>query len=131
MISGFFSMAPISLALILFAVSLNTAAQILIKKGMLTIGHFDFTFGNVVPIFFKIIQNSFLLGGISLYVFSLGAWLLTLSRVDVSVAYPMTSLGYIFTAFMGYCYLQETLSPTRIIGIIIIMIGVILVTRST
>lgn len=116
--------------LILCAVALNTAAQILIKIGMKSVGHFEFTTANITPIFLKIIQTPALLGGVSLYVFSLAAWLLTLSRVDVSVAYPMTSIGYILTAIAGYYLLQENISMMRITGIVIIMIGVYFVTRS-
>lgn len=125
------TLAPLTLGLILFAVTLNTAAQILIKKGMTTIGEFEFSMGNVIPILTQILQSPYLLGGITIYVFSLGAWLLTLSRVAVSVAYPMTSLGYIFTALVGFYHLNEPLSLLKILGIVIIMIGVFLVTRSS
>tara|TARA_R110002095_G_scaffold181205_2_gene158545 strand:+ start:467 stop:847 length:381 start_codon:yes stop_codon:yes gene_type:complete len=119
------------LPLILFAVLLNTAAQIVLKMGMKSIGHFDFASHNIVPIFFKMAQNPYILGGIFLYVFSLVAWLLTLSRVEVSFAYPLTSLGYVFTALVGYYVLQENMGLMRIAGILVIMIGVYLVTRST
>ncbi len=118
------------LPLILCAVLLNTAAQILIKMGMTSIGHFEFNTQNIVPIFVKMLQTPPILGGVFLYVFSLGAWLLTLSRVDVSLAYPMTSLGYVFTAVVGYYILQENMNLTRVFGILVIMIGVYLVTRS-
>ncbi len=124
-------LAGSSLFLILFAVSLNTVAQLLLKRGMMVIGHFEFSFANIWPIALKVLQNPYLLGGMFVYVFSLAAWLLTLSRVEVSVAYPMTSLGYIFTAFVGCCYLNESISLTKFIGIAIIILGVFLVTRST
>ncbi len=119
------------LPLILFAVLLNTAAQIVLKMGMKSIGHFDFTAHNIIPILLKMAQTPYILGGIFLYVFSLGAWLLTLSRVEVSFAYPLTSLGYVFTALVGYYVLQENIGLMRIAGILVIMIGVYLVTRST
>ncbi|HBN22965.1 MAG TPA: 4-amino-4-deoxy-L-arabinose transferase [Holosporales bacterium] len=119
------------LPLILFAVLLNTAAQIVLKMGMKSIGHFEFSSHNIVPILLKMAQNPHILGGVSLYVFSLGAWLLTLSRVEVSLAYPLTSLGYVFTALVGYYVLQENMGIMRIAGILVIMIGVYLVTRST
>lgn len=116
--------------LILCAVLLNAAAQILIKMGMTSIGHFEFNTQNILPIFLKMTQTPYILGGLFLYVFSLGTWLLTLSRVDVSFAYPMTSLGYIVTAVIGYYILQENMNLTRVLGILVIMIGVYLVTRS-
>lgn len=123
-------LAGSSLALILFAVTLNTIAQLLLKRGMIAIGHFEFSFANVIPIALKVLQNPYLLGGMVVYVVSLAAWLLTLSRVQVSVAYPLTSLGYIATAFVGCCYMNESISLTKFIGIAIIILGVFLVTKS-
>ena len=118
------------LPLILLCVLLNTAAQILLKIGMKTIGHFEFVVQNAGPIFLKILQSPSILGGLFLYVLSVGFWMMTLSRVDVSYAYPLSSLGYIFTALAGYWLLQESLSPTRIVGILIILGGVYLVSKS-
>jgi multidrug transporter EmrE-like cation transporter len=116
--------------LIILSISMNTAAQLLLRKGMLNIGHFEFVFANIGPIFSKIVTNYFIIGGIATYVFSVTTWLLVLSRAEVSYAYPITSLGYILTALAGYFLLNESLTPLRIIGILIIMLGVILVARS-
>jgi multidrug transporter EmrE-like cation transporter len=56
-------------------------------------------------------------------------WLLVLSRVEVSIAYPLTSLGYIATALIAYVMLGEDFSSIRIAGILIIIAGVYLVCR--
>jgi len=61
---------------------------------------------------------------------SVGVWLLVLSRVEVSFAYPLLSVGYIVNAVAGYYLFQENLSLTRITGILIICVGVYFVTRS-
>jgi len=57
-------------------------------------------------------------------------WILALSRVDVSIAYPMLSIGYIVTAMAGWLLFAESLSVTRVAGIFIIIAGVWLVARS-
>lgn len=116
--------------LIIAGVLLNTIAQIALKMGMRTIGYFDFNFENIIPVGLKIIRNPYIFLGLSCYVLSVIVWLLALSRVDVSYAYPMTSLGYIFTALLGFMLLGESLSLSRILGIIVILIGVYLVSRS-
>lgn len=122
--------AAIMLPLILFSVLLNSAAQLLLKGGMETIGRFDFSLSNLLPISIKIAMNPGIVGGLFIYVVSVIIWLMVLSRVDVSFAYPMTSIGYIVTAIAGYFLFHENLSLTRIIGIIVIIAGVYLVTRS-
>lgn len=117
-------------ALILVGVLLNAGAQLLLKEGMRRIGYFEFAWANVVPIGVQVAASPFVLAGIFAYVVSVLVWLLVLSRVEVSFAYPMLSVGYIVNAVAGYYLFQENLSLTRITGILIIIAGVYLVTRS-
>ena len=57
-------------------------------------------------------------------------WILALSRVDVSIAYPMLSIGYIVSALAGWLLFSEAVSASRVAGIGVIIIGVWLVARS-
>jgi multidrug transporter EmrE-like cation transporter len=118
------------LPLIMLGVMLNAAAQLFLKEGMRRIGHFEFVWANIVPIGFMVAGNLFVLAGLACYVVSVGVWLLVLSRVEVSFAYPLLSVGYIVNALAGYYLFQENLSLTRITGILIICVGVYFVTRS-
>jgi multidrug transporter EmrE-like cation transporter len=118
------------LPIILFGVLLNAAAQLFLKEGMRRIGHFEFVWANIVPIGLQVAGNIFVLGGIFLYIVSVAVWLLVLSRVEVSFAYPLLSVGYIVNAVAGYYLFQENLSMTRVTGIVIIIVGVYFVTRS-
>ena len=118
------------LPLIMLGVMLNAAAQLFLKEGMRRIGHFEFIWANIVPIGFMVAGNLFVLAGLTCYVVSVGVWLLVLSRVEVSFAYPLLSVGYIVNAVAGYYLFQENLSLTRITGILIICVGVYFVTRS-
>jgi multidrug transporter EmrE-like cation transporter len=56
-------------------------------------------------------------------------WIGALSRTPVSVAYPMLSIGYIVNALAAWYLFSEVLTPTRIAGIAVIIVGVVLVTR--
>jgi len=116
--------------LIMLGVLLNAAAQLFLKEGMRRIGHFEFIWANALPITMQVAGNVFVLGGLFCYVISVAVWLLVLSRVEVSFAYPLLSVGYIVNAVAGYYLFQENLSITRITGILIICVGVYFVTRS-
>ncbi|HEY6012152.1 MAG TPA: SMR family transporter [Nitrospirota bacterium] len=118
------------LPLILLGVLLNAAAQLFLKEGMRRIGHFEFVWANAVPIALQVSMNVFVLAGLFCYVISVAVWLLVLSRVEVSFAYPLLSVGYIGNAVAGYYLFQENLSITRITGILIICVGVYFVTKS-
>lgn len=118
------------LPLIMLGVLLNAAAQLFLKEGMRRIGHFDFVWANAVPIALQAAGNVFVLSGLLCYVISVVVWLLVLSRVEVSFAYPLLSVGYIVNAVAGYYLFQENLSMTRITGILMICVGVYFVMKS-
>ena len=123
-------MKLIEFALVLSGVLLNAAAQLLLKAGTRTIGHFDFSIANALPISLKFLANPAFMGGMACYGISVIVWVMALSRVDVSIAYPMLSIGYIVTAFLAYMLFGEAITPMRILGIVVIIIGVALVARS-
>lgn len=117
-------------ALILCGVLLNTCAQLLLKAGMSQIGHFEFTMANAIPVGMKVMVNLPIVGGLFLYVMSVAVWLLVLSRVQVSFAYPMLSIGYIVNAIAANYFFGEPLTSIRMLGIFIIISGVYLVAQS-
>ena len=123
-------MSPIALALILTGVLLNASAQLLLKAGTNAVGHFEFHLSNVIPIGMKIAFQPFILGGMACYAISLVVWIMGLSRVPVSVAYPMLSIGYVVNAVIAYYWLGEPLAMQKMLGIGFIIIGVVLVAKS-
>ncbi|MBF0525589.1 MAG: 4-amino-4-deoxy-L-arabinose transferase, partial [Deltaproteobacteria bacterium] len=84
--------------LILLGVLLNAVAQILMKAGMIKIGHFEFSLANLVPVGIKTFTSPYVLVALACYVISVLVWLAALSKVEVSYAYPLLSIGYIVTA---------------------------------
>ena len=123
-------MSAVSFALVLSGVLLNAAAQLLLKAGTNAIGHFEFSVGNAVPIGLKVAGQPFILGGLACYAISVVVWILALSRVEVSVAYPMLSIGYVVNAVAAYLLFGEAVTVQRLAGIGIIVIGVYIVARS-
>jgi multidrug transporter EmrE-like cation transporter len=123
-------MNPISLFCILAGVALNATAQLLLKAGTNAVGHFEFTFANIIPIGWRIATQLPIIGGLACYVLSVVVWIVGLSRVDVSIAYPMLSLGYVVNAFAAWYLFGEVLSAQRLVGIGVILVGVFLVARS-
>ena len=119
-----------SLALILTGVLLNAAAQLLLKAGANAVGAFAFTPSNIVHAGFELVRQWPVLGGLACYVVSVVVWILGLTRVDVSVAYPLLSLGYVVNAVAAWYLFGESLGAQRMIGIGVIIVGVVLVARS-
>ena len=124
-------MTTVSFALILTGVLLNAAAQLLLKAGTNAVGHFEFTSGNIVPMGMRLAMEPHILGGMLCYAISLVVWIMGLSRVPVSIAYPMLSIGYVINALAAWQLFGESLNAQKLIGIGFIILGVVLVTRST
>ncbi len=102
----------------------------LLKAGTNAIGHFEFNLNNIWPIGWRLATEIHILGGLSCYVVSVVVWILALSRVPVSIAYPMLSIGYIVNALIAALWLGESMPFTRVAGIFIIILGVLLIARS-
>ena len=123
-------MTPLTFALLVAGVLLNAGAQLLLKAGTNRVGEFAFTLDNVVPIGARLAANPPILAGLACYVVSVVVWILALSRVPVSVAYPMLSLGYVVNAFAAYMLFGEALGMQKLVGIGFIIVGVFLVART-
>lgn len=123
-------MSALSFSLILAGVLLNAAAQLLLKAGTNAVGHFEFAAGNIVPVGLRLALEPFIVGGVACYIVSLVVWIMALSRVEVSIAYPMLSIGYVINAVAAWYLFGESLTALRLTGIGCIIIGVFLVARS-
>ena len=123
-------MNAISFALLMLGVLLNASAQLLLKAGTNAVGHFEFSASNILPVGMKLVLQPHILGGVACYVVSLVVWIMGLSRVPVSIAYPMLSIGYVLNALAAWYLFGESLTAQKLIGIGFIIAGVFLVTRS-
>ena len=118
--------------LVLFSVALSSGAQLLLKAGMtndvvqraLASGR---GMSQIIP---SVVASPLILSGLATFTLSVVTWLLVLSRVDVSQAYPAVALGIMVTAFGGYFFFGEALNSIRILGIGIVIIGVAIVAAS-
>jgi len=125
-------MSLITWLLILTGVGLNAAAQLLIKLATRPLARFTVfdldTLSSSILILFKSLP---FWGGMLCYAASICVWVAALSKAPVSTAYPMLSLGYVVVAFASVLWLGETLSPAKVLGIALICVGVVLVSRNS
>ena len=116
--------------LILFTVLTNAAAQIMLKKGMLALGRFDFDAAGLAGALPRVVFNPYIFFGLVTFVISMCSHLLVLSRVDLSFAYPFLSLAYVVVAVYAWLFFQEDLNAYRIAGIAFICVGTVLIAHS-
>ncbi len=110
------------------AILFSTTGELFLKRGMNEIGSFDFaSVSTIVPTFIKIFTNPWIwigfigFGGGSIF------WLSVISRVPLSLAYPMLATSYIIIVIESWIFLGEGLHPLRVLGAIVVGVGVALV----
>ena len=116
--------------ILLAGVLLNAGAQLLLKAGVKPLGAIGGSPGTLLPELATAFTRVPVLGGLACYVLSVAIWLIALSRVDVSIAYPMLSLGYVVNAVAAWWLFGEAVGPARLAGILLILLGVLVVARS-
>lgn len=115
-----------NLSLILVYIACVSTAQVSLKVGLNSIG----TVGSIYFLLLRSIQNVYVLLGIVLYGISFLVWLVVLSKMEITFAYPLLSLSVIVVSVISWVFFNETFNITRLIGIVITVSGCYLVVRS-
>lgn len=110
--------------LLLTAISLTVTGELLLKAGMNRVGEFSASFDTLLRTFteWRVVLGFILIFSGALF------WLGVISRVDLSFAYPLLALSYVISLIPAHFVLKESVTPNRILGAFVIMIGVIIVT---
>ena len=117
-------------SLVVTGVLLNAMAQLALKASVRDTGAIELSAAAALPTALKLSAEPWLWFGLTCYVVSVVVWILALSRVDVSIAYPMLSLGYIVSAVAAWAWLGEDMNPAKVLGIGIIILGVLVLARA-
>jgi len=119
------------LGLILLSVALSALAQVALKLGMSgTAVSRALAEGGAGQVAWAVASEWRVLAGLALYFGSAAAWLFVLARLPVSAAYPFVGLGFVLTLLIGWGWLGDTVSATRVLGTLLVAAGVVLIARS-
>ena len=119
------------LLMILLSVSCSAVAQILMKIGMSrTAIQQMLQGGRYIEAFISAMLDPNVFAGFVLYFFAAMNWLVVLSRVDVSMAYPFAGLSFVITVVLGGLLLGETVGVGRLLGLGLVVLGICILARS-
>lgn len=99
---------------LLISISIACVAQYFFKKGAVNIAGIT-----------SLISKDIMIG-LCLYGLSTLFYLKALKTIPLSVAYPMIALSYVFVVLVGVFFLEETISPISVMGLLFVLIGVFL-----
>jgi drug/metabolite transporter (DMT)-like permease len=123
-------MRGVDFAVLSFGVLLNALAQLGLKAATRVTGPLVAPDGGTWNRALELITVPSLWFALSAYGLSVVVWLVALSRVPVSQAYPMLSMGYVINIGLAWWLLGEVPNVQRVIGVGVIVAGVVLVARS-
>lgn len=107
---------------------LNVSGQLFLKSGMNIVKKMGGL--STLDFFIKSFLSPFILIGLFFYFISLLLWLIVLSKAELSFAYPLISLSYVFVMLFSYFFLHESVGILRVLGVFLIISGVVFVSRS-
>lgn len=113
-----------TLLLVAWSVATSVLAQLLLRHGMASLGALS-----GVDLYLHAATSLAVLGGLLSYILSTVTWLGVLSRIDLSVAYPLASLNFVFVTALSAMVLRENVPPLRWAGTGLILVGILVVAR--
>ena len=114
-----------SIGFLLVAVALAATGQLVLKNGMnLAKTHAADTGKSMVLL---AVTSPWILGGLVIFGVSSIAWLITLSRVPLSVAYPFNAIGYVVILVASSVILNERTNLWTWLGTLLVVSGLIVV----
>ncbi len=113
--------------MVLAMVVCANAGDLLLKRGMSTIGAVEFTASGLAHAFRLTVTNPTIWLGILFLLGFMICYMTVLSWADYSYVMPAGAFGYAVLTFLAVIFLHESVSPRRWVGVILICIGVLLV----
>ncbi len=125
-------MTPKSMILILVAVLLGVLGQLLLKMGMTQVGTLEFGGGLVglIQTGIRVFSNLKVLSGFAAYGISSLFWIVVLSKIELSLAYPMLALNYVLVPLTAWLFLGDQVPVLRWVGMGVVIAGVVIISRT-
>ena len=107
-----------------------SAAQLLVKKGVLSVGPYPQNLNELIPFFLRAYTNVYIIAAVFLTIVTALAWILAITRAQLSFLYPFVALSFVLVTLFSLLIFKEDVGAVRWVGIIVICLGVFLVSRS-
>jgi drug/metabolite transporter (DMT)-like permease len=112
------------------AILLASTGHLVIKLGLISAGHAPLAANGLARIVETLFQPA-VIGGLAIYGVGTLLWISAVARRNISFLYPLTALNYVIVSVGGKLWFGENISPARLTGIAIVVLGVALLQFSS
>ncbi len=124
-------MITIRVVLIIGCIIFAGGGNLLLKAGMMNVGNVTETHLSVIQYVLKTISQPTILIGVVLYIASFVMWLSLLSMMEISAVYPIfVSAAFLLVMVGSVIWFNENVNALRIIGTLVVTLGIFIVSRS-
>ncbi|MBE0637407.1 MAG: EamA family transporter [Bacteroidales bacterium] len=109
---------------------LITSGQVLWKVGIQKAGGFYLPEQSIFENVFRILLNGWVFSGFVVYALATGFFMWLISKFDISLIIPITSVAFIYSLLAGYFIFHEQISLVRVFGVLLIIAGVFFVVKN-
>lgn len=118
----------LSLILVLVSIVLSSFGQVTMKYGTMQLTQLINI--NVFQKLLVYFTNIYIVLGFVLYALSAFIWIFAISKLPLSIAYPLVGISYVIVMVLSYFMFKEPITLTKVIGVLLIISGVIVIARS-
>lgn len=115
---------------IFLSISFAVASQLIIKWKMSSVTVPDMSMFDKFTFAFTMLFNPYIMMSIIFTLLSGLSWMIAMTKFEISYAYPFTLLGLIFVTIFSVLFFGESISTLKIVGILFVLIGIFIISRS-
>ena len=104
-------------------------SQLVMRWQVLAAGGLPDSSQGKISFIFHLLINPWVISGIVATFLAGVSWMLAMTKLDLSYAYPFVALNYVLILALGFIFFQEVMTPAKILGSILIVAGVVVLSR--
>ena len=115
---------------LLLAISFSIVSQLIIKWKMSVFSFDDYeTWQDKFALAFSMLLNPYIIISLAFTLLAGVTWMVAMTKFEISYAYPFTLLGLVLVTIFSVIFFGESVNTYKIIGIVVIILGVVLISK--
>ncbi len=103
--------------------------HLVIKWQVLKVGQLPEEFFGKILFVWNLLINPWIISCMVATLVASGAWMMAMTKIELSAAYPFTVLSFIMVMVLSGVFFHETIGSAKIIGSMLVIFGILVISR--